>query len=461
MKEAIPHQVSWKKTGIFLLIADVIALAILYELVHFIRLGTWIDLVSIPFLEVLGAVIITLYVMDVYRVEFPVTVSRLPVTAAFAALLSILVSAALVYFYGPLHFESVFGRGVMPIALVLFSGWAAWSRYALSKRMETVRERATWLFLGTAEKLIYFLRDYNISAKDLLILLDDMNNIDQLPEKYLNSVKGKTSELSTLGRNNISGVIVASDYQFTEKEVSALMDLRAAGSSLHDFTAFYEQFQSKVPVLHLKQGWFLQGGGFYLLQNAMGLKLKRLLDSVLAVFLLLVLSPVFLLTAIIIRVDSRGPVFYSQSRKGLNDTCFMVHKFRSMGVDAEKEGAQWAEDNDPRITRVGKFIRKTRIDELPQLWNVLKGEMSFIGPRPERPEFIQQLEKEIPYYDLRHLVMPGITGWAQVMYPYGASVEDAREKLQYDLFYIKNYSLLLDFVILMKTVRIVLRREGR
>jgi lipopolysaccharide/colanic/teichoic acid biosynthesis glycosyltransferase len=132
-----------------------------------------------------------------------------------------------------------------------------------------------------------------------------------------------------------------------------------------------------------------------------------------------------------------------------------------MIVEAEKEGAIWAEDNDPRATRVGKFIRKARIDELPQLWNVLKGEMSFIGPRPERPEFIQKLEKEIPYYDLRHLVMPGITGWAQVMYPYGASVEDAREKLQYDLYYIKNYSLLLDFVILMKTLRIVLRRKGR
>jgi lipopolysaccharide/colanic/teichoic acid biosynthesis glycosyltransferase len=132
-----------------------------------------------------------------------------------------------------------------------------------------------------------------------------------------------------------------------------------------------------------------------------------------------------------------------------------------MIVDAEKEGAQWAESDDPRVTRVGKFIRKARIDELPQIWNVLRGEMSFIGPRPERPEFIQQLEKEIPYYDLRHLVRPGITGWAQVMYPYGSSVEDAREKLQYDLYYIKNFNLLLDFVILMKTLRIVLRREGR
>jgi len=461
MIENIPHQVSWKKTGLLLVTADVIALSILYEVIHYLRLRTWVDLVSYPYFGVLAAVLITFYVMDVYRVETPVTASRLPVTAAFASLLSIIVSASLVYFYGPLHFESIFGRGVMPIALILFSGWAAWSRYSLSKWMEKVRESATWLFVGTIEKLIYFLKDYHIDANELVILLDDIENKELLPEKYQKSISGETSELSTLKAKRITGIIVASDYTFTEKEVSALMDYRASGASLHDFTAFYEQFQSKVPVLHLKHGWFVQGSGFYLLQNAIGLKLKRLLDLLLAVILLVVLSPVFLLTAIVIRLDSPGPVFYGQIRKGLNDQSFRVHKFRSMFIDAEKAGARWAEDDDPRVTRVGKFIRKARIDELPQLWNVLKGEMSFIGPRPERPEFIEQLEREIPYYDLRHLVMPGITGWAQVMYPYGSSVEDAREKLQYDLFYIKNFSLLLDFVILMKTIRIVLRREGR
>jgi sugar transferase (PEP-CTERM system associated) len=461
MKTTFPHRVSWRKTGIFLLVTDIIALAMLYELVHFARLGTWVNLISIPFIEVLAAVVITLYIMDVYRVETPATVSRLPVTAAFAALLSIIVSASLVYFHGPLHFESIFGRGVMPIALILFAGWAAWSRYALSRWMEKIKQSATWLFLGTAEKLKYLLNDFEIYADELIVFLDDMENKDQLSDMYKDFVKGGLGDLSNFKSNSITGVIVASDKVFNEKEVSTLMNYRASGASLHEFTAFYEQFQFKVPVLHLKHGWFMQGGGFDLLQNAMGLKLKRVIDIFLAIILMVVLMPVFLLTACLIVIDSRGPVFYSQARKGLNDKVFYVHKFRSMDVDAEKEGAKWAEDNDPRVTRVGKFIRKARIDELPQLWNVLKGEMSFIGPRPERPEFIHQLEKEIPYYDLRHLVMPGITGWAQVMYPYGASVEDAREKLQYDLFYIKNFSLLLDFVILMKTLRIVLRREGR
>jgi len=461
MKATFPHRVSWRKTGAFLLMTDVLALAMFYELVHFVRLGTWVDLLSIPFFEVLAAVVITLYIMDVYRVETPATVSRLPVTAAFAALLSIIVSASLVYFHGPLHFESIFGRGVMPIALVLFAGWAAWSRYALSRWMEKIKESATWLFLGTAEKLNYLLSDFEISADELIVFLDDLKNKDQVPGVYQECIKGDSGDLSSCKSIAITGVIVATDKTFNEKEVSTLMDYRASGASLHEFTAFYEQFQFKVPVLHLKHGWFMQGGGFDLLQNAMGLKLKRVIDIFLAIILMVVLMPVFFLTAFLIVIDSRGPVFYSQARKGLNDKVFYVHKFRSMAVDAEKEGAKWAEDNDPRVTRVGKFIRKARIDELPQLWNVLKGEMSFIGPRPERPEFIHQLEKEIPYYDLRHLVMPGITGWAQVMYPYGASVEDAREKLQYDLFYIKNFSLLLDFVILMKTLRIVLRREGR
>jgi len=446
---------------VLLLVTDVIALAVLYELVHFIRLRTWVNLFSFSFVEVLAALLVTLYVFDTYRIETPVTFSRLPVTAAFASLLSILVSASLVYFSGPLNFESIFGRGIMPIALVLFSGWAAWSRYFLSKWAERLQESMTWLFLGTTEKLNYLLNDFSIAGNEIIILLDDLENKDQLPEKYLASIKGNSSQLSVCNDSSISGVIVASDYAFTEKEISALMGFRAKGASLHDFTAFYEQFQSKVPILHLKHGWFVEGEGFYLLQNAMGLKLKRLIDLVLAFVLLILLSPVFLLTSIAIRLDSRGPVFYSQVRKGINDTSFMVHKFRSMIVDAEKEGVKWAEDNDPRVTRIGRFIRKARIDELPQLWNVLKGEMSFIGPRPERPEFIQKLELEIPYYELRHLVMPGITGWAQVMYPYGASIEDAKEKLQYDLFYIKNFNLLLDFVILMKTLRIILRREGR
>jgi lipopolysaccharide/colanic/teichoic acid biosynthesis glycosyltransferase len=168
-----------------------------------------------------------------------------------------------------------------------------------------------------------------------------------------------------------------------------------------------------------------------------------------------------LVTALLIKIESPGDILFRQIRTGKDGEPFSIFKFRSMRSDAEKDGAQWASKNDQRVTRVGKFIRLTRIDELPQLLNIFRGEMSFIGPRPERPEFNTLLEKEIPYYEMRHLVNPGLTGWAQVLYPYGASVEDSKEKLQYELYYIKNYSLLLDLQIVLKTVGVVLLGRGR
>src|ERR1041385_449228 len=170
--------------------------------------------------------------------------------------------------------------------------------------------------------------------------------------------------------------------------------------------------------------------------------------------------PIVVITAILIRLDSRGPVFYKQERVGKNGRPFTLTKFRSMKVDAEQDGPVWASKKDSRTTRVGRIIRKVRIDEIPQFWNILKGEMSFVGPRPERPHFVAQLAQEIPYYEQRHLIAPGLTGWAQIKYPYGASIEDARQKLQYDLFYIKNQGLILDAIILFETIKIILFGRG-
>jgi lipopolysaccharide/colanic/teichoic acid biosynthesis glycosyltransferase len=170
--------------------------------------------------------------------------------------------------------------------------------------------------------------------------------------------------------------------------------------------------------------------------------------------------PIALLTAIFIKIDSPGPVFYKQERVGKNGRTFVLMKFRSMRVDAEKEGPVWASKYDDRTTRIGRIIRKIRVDEIPQFWNILRGEMNFVGPRPERPHFVAQLAEEIPYYEQRNLIAPGLTGWAQIKYPYGASIEDARQKLQYDLFYIKNQSLILDAIILFETIKIILFGRG-
>lgn len=188
---------------------------------------------------------------------------------------------------------------------------------------------------------------------------------------------------------------------------------------------------------------------------------KRVFDIVSSSALLLIASPVMLLTMIAIRLDSPGPIFYSQERVGLGGKLFMCLKFRSMRTDAEKDGiARWATKNDSRVTRVGAVMRKTRIDELPQLLSVLRGEMSMVGPRPERPSFVKQLKEQIPFYDVRHSIKPGVTGWAQVRYSYGASIDDARKKHQFDLYYVKNNSLLLDLLVLIETVSVVLFREG-
>lgn len=239
-----------------------------------------------------------------------------------------------------------------------------------------------------------------------------------------------------------------------------LLDCRISGVPILDLAGFYERTKAEVPVDSLKGSWLVYGDGF--VQGHARQLTKRTFDIVSSATLLVLGAPLMVLTALAIKLeDSRGPVFYSQERVGLGGKSFMCIKFRSMRTDAEKDGvARWASKNDSRITRVGAFIRKTRIDELPQLFSVLRGEMSMVGPRPERPSFVSQLREQIPYYDLRHTVKPGLTGWAQVRYAYGASVEDARRKHQFDLYYVKNNSLLLDLLVLIETVSVVLFREG-
>jgi sugar transferase (PEP-CTERM system associated) len=238
-----------------------------------------------------------------------------------------------------------------------------------------------------------------------------------------------------------------------------LLTCRTRGIRILDLAAFYERSHAEVPVDSLKASWLVYGDGF--VQGRIRRFAKRSFDIASSLVLLTVASPVMVLAAAAIKLDSRGPVLYRQERVGLGGRTFLCVKFRSMRTDAESDGvARWATKNDARVTRVGAFMRKTRIDELPQLFSVLKGEMSIVGPRPERPEFVAQLKDRIPFYELRHGVKPGVTGWAQVRFNYGGSIEDARRKHQFDLYYLKNNSLLLDLQILVETVTVVLFREG-
>jgi len=238
-----------------------------------------------------------------------------------------------------------------------------------------------------------------------------------------------------------------------------LLDCKLAGTRILDLSTFFERVQGQVRLDSLRASWLIYGDGFR--QGWTRTFVKRCFDVVVGSALLLAALPVMLLTALLIILEDGAPIFYAQERVGRGGRPFRVIKFRSMRRDAEKDGKpRWATSNDDRVTRIGRLIRKLRIDELPQLFNVLRGDMSLVGPRPERPYFVDQLTQQIPFYAVRHCVKPGVTGWAQVRYQYGASVDDAAEKLQYDLYYVKNHSLILDTLVLFETVRVVLTGEG-
>jgi sugar transferase (PEP-CTERM system associated) len=263
---------------------------------------------------------------------------------------------------------------------------------------------------------------------------------------------------SQLRQQRIWGVVVA-DQEGAESNAATLLDSKLRGTRVLTATAFFEQHLGRIDLDSVDAHWLLCAEGFA--QGRLTNALKRALDVTVSLSLLVLTLPVMLLTALLVKLESPGPVLYRQRRLGLHGEVFTLLKFRSMRLDAEASGSpRWAQDQDPRVTRIGRFIRPMRIDELPQLINVLLGEMSVVGPRPERPHFVEQLSRVIPLYCQRAYVKPGITGWAQVNYPYGASVEDAREKLAYDLYYVKNRSLLLDLLILFATVRVILFREG-
>jgi len=261
-----------------------------------------------------------------------------------------------------------------------------------------------------------------------------------------------------LRQRRIWGIVVASPSE-ADTSSAALLDSKFRGTRVLSATAFCEQHLGRIDLDHVDEQWLLCADGFA--QGKLFNWLKRGLDIAVSLSLLVLTLPVMLLVVLLIKLESPGPVLYRQQRLGLDGHPLTLLKFRSMTVDAEAGGnPRWAQHRDPRITRIGRFIRPLRIDELPQLLNVLAGEMSMVGPRPERPHFVKQLSQVIPLYRHRTHVKPGLTGWAQVNYPYGASVEDAREKLAYDLYYIKNRGVLLDLLILFATVRVILSREG-
>lgn len=329
----------------------------------------------------------------------------------------------------------------------------------------------------------FFLKNFIKKQKRLLIVgagwagktlyetIKDLPNytvlgfIDDDPSKW-----GKTNSPTVLGGckilkdmvavNAVDAIVIAITHIKGPELLRCALNCKMEGVQVYDMPSFYEEVTGRVPVEHVDDYWFVSTPLSGVKRSIFNRKIKRMLDLTLSFLGLISSLPITIPTVIAIKMESPGPVLYRQRRVGLNGKAFDVIKFRSMTVDAEKNGPVWAKKEDSRVTKVGRIIRKLRIDEIPQMWNVLRGEMSFIGPRPERPEFVNILNEKIPYYSLRHSVRPGITGWAQVCYQYGASEEDALEKLKYDIFYIQNLSPILDFYILLKTVKVVIWGKG-
>jgi sugar transferase (PEP-CTERM system associated) len=396
-----------------------------------------------------------LYFFDVYelRNDRPIIEIAVRITQAFGA--GCIVLAAFYYFLPTIVISfKIFWSGYF-IIYVLILAWRSCYKYILKHRLFV----QSLVIVGTGRFAADIAREvegrHDSPYRTLAFIGADTpaynpRGVQVFPE---------WSDLKWLALNHhIDRIVVALDDPRGATPIDLLLNFKLQGIIVEQGVTFYERLTGKILVEKLRPSWIIFSDGFTVgrIQSFM----KRGFDIIVSLVLLALSLPVLGIAALIIRLESPGPILYIQERVGKGRKRFRIMKFRSMVQDAEKNGAVWAVTNDSRVTRFGNFIRKTRIDELPQLFNVLKGEMSMVGPRPERPVFIEKLKETIPFYDIRHDVRPGVTGWAQVCYPYGASEEDALRKLEYDLYYMKNISLALDTLVILKTIKTVLFAKG-
>ena len=427
---------------------------------QWIRLGRYWDIFDAETGASLVSISIYLFVMYVFDMEnvrrftpFPRLVKRMTAAMGIASLLVVLLFYAVPFWQ--------YGRGVLTVQLsfvyVLCLIWRIVVGIVLNRQVY----KDNLFVVGAGER-----------ARDLSRLLEKSelyNIVGYLVDPCeghdshcgLSPILGPPSQLLQIARKHgVHSAIWALPQSQSPQLMREIMHARINGVEIIDSSAVYEELTGAIPVEHLGEDWFAFASGFNLISNKQLQKLKRFVDYWMSGLLLLVLSPLMVFIALAIRIDSPGPVFYCQRRVGRNGMIFEIIKFRSMQDNVEKGEAVWATKDDVRITRVGKWLRLMRLDEIPQLFNVLRNDMSIIGPRPERPEFTKMLEEKVPHYAIRHYARPGITGWAQVSFTYGASVEDALRKLEFDLYYIKNMSMLLDLKILLKTIGVVLSGQG-
>jgi exopolysaccharide biosynthesis polyprenyl glycosylphosphotransferase len=378
--------------------------------------------------------------------DFQKSKSRL--TTLIDTSLAFLLSAAIIVFVNYVFQKErsgIFGRGILINTLLISLSFSFVLRLIISKFLHQNELKSKWSFV-----------------LDLALTSAQEKTVSDLNLKgyfSFTDYKSIQNEASKYDSHNI--IFLAKQTNLNTTQLRDLINRRKNGLFVTDIVTFFEFYFKKIPVDFIDIDWFLGLSKLSLVESSWTPRVKRLFDIFLSLLILVLTSPILLFTMLIIKLQDGGPIFYSQIRGGLLGKNFNIYKLRSMRINAESEGAQWAKKNDDRVTFIGNLIRKTRIDEIPQLVNILKGEMSFVGPRPERPEFEIMLTEQIPFYQMRSLVKPGLTGWAQIMYPYGSSIEDSKKKLEFDLYYIKNFSLLLELQIVVKTVTAVFLAKGR
>ncbi|HKS41053.1 MAG TPA: TIGR03013 family XrtA/PEP-CTERM system glycosyltransferase [Blastocatellia bacterium] len=426
-----------------------------YEL--FERRG-WLKLMMVTFVIQLA-----FYLFDLYDLRATRSYRRVVTNFAVAICASTVLLSILFYAMPMMQL----GRGIflveMSFIAVLIPGWRLLVSWSAGHPQLGVRERV--LILGSGEQAVEIARATLERRNAGFHIVGFVDNRPELVGRSLinPSVIGLTADISNLvERYQVDRIVVAVEDRRGKFPTEELLNLTLSGRiAVEECAQYYERLTGKIASEMIRPSWLIFSRGSR--YSAVANHIRRVLNAGLATAGFVTSLPIMLLTAIAVKLDSPGPVFYTQERVGKNGRTFKIIKFRSMRIGAEKKsGPVWAETDDPRITRIGRILRKLRLDELPQFVNVIRGDMNFVGPRPERPVFVEQLSKAIPYYSQRHLIKPGLTGWAQIKYPYGASVEDAIEKLRYDLYYIKNQSFLLDAIIVFETVKtVVFGRGGR
>ncbi len=437
-------------------VSDVFFLILFFNLGFLLRFGEWEPhaLLTFQMIYVVLIMLGSLYAFDAFDPRSQISGLHSPLRFGLATLFAGALIALTTYAMGG-ALNNQFGRGVMGLALVPFAVVGGLSRWFANEWLKKRDAFLNWLVIGTSEYLEQFSADVKKKRRfgRVHFLLPDSEHASASF-----AVDGMWGQLAGFLERRWSGIIVCTGDRLPNHVVDQLLKARLAGVKVYNLSDFYEGIWLKVPVYFVDRSWILLNQGFALLHNPIGLRIKRILDVMASILLLPLCLPFVGFGALLVFLQDFHSPFFAQKRIGLEGREFLIFKLRTMIPNA---GDQWSQENDDRITAIGRILRKFRIDELPQIWNVLIGDMSFIGPRPELPAYRQDLEEQLPHYGLRHIVRPGITGWAQVLYKYGSTVEDAREKLQYDLYYIKNYSLILDVAILFKTVRVLFLGEGR